>query len=225
MLIVTGLGRCGTSLVMRILKDLDFNLGVNVDWYDEINAGLELGSVHRITSEMYFRFLKKGMEINLDEKSEFNHWKDYTFRYILNNFDRDNRQKDFVDVIKDPRLTWHPDLIKVFWECRKDIKLLICHRDPSKIFSSRIKMGKDFEDPKDERMKDVNVFKIDFCDFLTEVMKLEIQYELIYFPNFLKEPEILYKSLSNLCPNFKIIKDDFFKSFNKIVNLDLHHES
>jgi len=223
-LIITGLGRCGTSFTMRVLQDLDFNLGINVSWFPKLGCGLELGSVHRINSEMYFRYLKKGLEINLDDTSYFRHWTGFTFRHILTKFDKDQRQGDFVDVVKDPRLTWHPDLIKIWWECRKDLKLLICHRDPEMVLRSRIIMGEGFEDPKDERMKDVNIFKQDFSDFLTEVMKLEIPYELIYFPNFIFKSELLYNGFVSLCPHFKEIKEDFYESFNKLIEPSRNHE-
>jgi hypothetical protein len=222
MLIITGLGRCGTSFVTKILQDLDFHLGVNVSWIDDVNAGLELGSIHRINSEMYFRYLKKGLEINLDDPSEFRHWSGLTFRYILTKFDKDKRQGDFIDVIKDPRLTWHPGLIRTWWSVRKDFKLLILHRDPELILKSRLDNER-IPDPKDERMRSVKVFKIDFCDFLTEVLKLEIPYQILYYPNFCYKPETLLSSLNSLCRN-KIPEEDFYDSFERIFDENKIHQ-
>jgi hypothetical protein len=224
MLIITGLGRCGTSLTMKILQDLDFNLGVNVSWIDEVNAGLELGSVHRINQEMYLTYLKNNSEINLDDKSTFNHWEGKTFRYIIQNFDRDTRQGDFVDVIKDPRLTWHPGLIRAWWEVRKDIKLLILHRDPNQIIKSRFRLDSRFYDPKDGRMKDVNMFKIDFSDFLVEVLKLEIPFKLAFYPTFCYSPNILFNALCGLCNNFNSLKEEFYLSWNKIYDETKVHQ-
>jgi len=224
MLIVTGLGRCGTSLTMKVLQDLNFNLGVNVSWVDEINAGLELGSVHMINQEMYLTYTKNGLEIQLDDESTFNHWKGKTFRYIIKNFDRDNRQGDFVDVIKDPRLTWHPDLIKAWWEVRKDIKLLILHRDPNQIIKSRFRLNERYQDPKIGRMENVNMFKIDFSDFLVEVLRLDIPFKLVFYPNFCYSPKILFNALCELCSNFNTLKEDFYNSWNKIFDETKIHQ-
>lgn len=223
MLIITGLGRCGTSLTMKVFEDLGFNLGVNVSWIDEVNAGLELGSVYRINQEMYLTYLKNGLEINLDDQSTFGHWNGFTFRRIMEYFDKDNRQGDFVDVIKDPRFTWHPGLIRAWWSVRKDIKLLIMHRDPQSILNSRIRLSEGFQDPKVGRMEDVNMFKIDFCDFLVEVLKLQIPYELVFFPNFCNQPEILFNAINSLCKSFNILEEDFFESWNKIFDKNKIH--
>lgn len=221
MLFITGLGRCGTSLVMKILKDMDFHIGVNAEWISRVEAGLELGSVHRINSELYYRYIVKGLDVQIDDDALFRHWKGYTYRHILTKFDTDKRQGDIVTVVKDPRLTWHPKLIRTWWEYRKDIKLLILHRDPKYIINSRLRY-ENFEDPKDR--KTIEDYHSDYHNFMMEVIDLKIPFKLIMFPDFCYNKDILFDALCYLCRDFYLLRDDFLISCNNIFDHNKIHQ-
>jgi len=211
MLIISGLGRTGTSLCALLLQEYGYKLGP-VHWYDKVNAGMEWGAAYNLTEYMWDEFLKLDKNVNLDEMAPGKFWKDKTYREAINSIDK-LENFDKIDLIKDPRITWHPKLITLWYEARSDLKLLICHRKPEHILKSR---QKSLRDPKSARMGDVNIYKIDFCDFFTEVLRIGIPYEIIYFPKFLNEFDDLFRKLNNLgyCQDKKKFKD----IFNKIVD-------
>jgi len=223
MVIVTGLGRCGTSLVMKLFEQLGYNLGYNISWIDEINAGLELSPLHRINSEMYFYYILQGKEIDLDASVTFKYWKGKTYREVIQTFDKDPVQGDFIYFIKDPRLTWDKKMIRAWWECRKDLKFLFLHRDIDYIIKSRKSLPSRFEDPKAER-KNPDCYKIDFYESITEILSLNIPYQLIFYPNFCYKPEILFNALENLCNNFKLEKEEIIVCWNEIFDPNKIHQ-
>lgn len=182
MVIITGLGRCGTSVLTKYLGEVGFGLGQNVSWNKDVRAGLELSTAYTINHDFYHRFLKVGKKIDLDVEAWGDYWKGYTYREVIENIDKDERQGK-VDVIKDPRITWHPDIIEAWWRVRKDFKLIICHRSIEQIFNSRNSLPEAFNDPKPRKV--IEEYKIDFADFYTRVMQLGIVHRVLFFPNFL----------------------------------------
>jgi hypothetical protein len=216
MLIISGLGRTGSSLCALLLKEYGYKIGP-VHWTKEMNAGMEWGAAYALTEWMWHKFIKLKKNIDLDSPVPGAWWKPKTYREAINSIDK---MKKFgkIDLIKDPRITWHPKLITSWYEARNDLKLLITHRDPECVLKSRLKLRVGQQDPKPGRMKNVNMFKLDFCDFLTEVLRIGIPYEIVYFPKFLDEPDDLLKKLNNLgyCQGQKKFKD----IFNKIVDKD-----
>lgn len=205
MIIITGLGRCGTSFFISLFKECGFGIGKHLSWNKDVNAGYEFAPAYAISRDMYDDFIKKNREVDLDKKVRCPYWKkEMSLRERILSLDNDTpdyRNEGTIDVIKDPRVTWHPEIIRKWWEVRKDLKLIILHRRPEDIISSREKYGLSgygsnmkFQDPK--RGKDITQFKIDFGEFLTEVLGLEIPYLLLFYPNFMYyEPEMLYSKL------------------------------
>lgn len=52
MIIITGLGRCGTSVLTKYLGELGFGLGKNVSWNHDVRAGMELSTAYTITHDL-----------------------------------------------------------------------------------------------------------------------------------------------------------------------------
>jgi len=181
MVFITGLGRCGTSILTKYLKEVGFCIGFGQEWYDEIRAGYELKPVVDINLWMLSNYCEKGKPINVDDKicDSIGRIYDSTYREIINLlFDSE------VKVIKDPRLTWHPDLAEAWWSVRKDLKFLICHRDIESVMKSRKALPKKHADVKNRSLLE---YKADFADFFTRVLKLKIPYETLFFPDFLRD--------------------------------------
>lgn len=199
MVIITGLGRCGTSVLIRYLKRVGIGVGYNINWHEEANAGFELSTFYSLIHDLYHLFCKEGKPINLDTKCLGHYWDGRTYREALIEVDKDERQGN-VEVVKDPRITWHPDLIEAIYEARQDIKLIICHRKIEDIMASRESLPIRYGDPKPR--KELWEYKADFADFYTRVLKLEIEHIFMYFPDFLK---------------------DYNKAYNKIVHIGLPH--
>lgn len=207
MIIITGLGRCGTSFFIDVFKDCGFGVGRSLKWSPSLNAGLELAPAYAISRDMYTDYLRKDMEIDLDRKVKDQYWgRKISFREKILGLDRHTpteRNEGLVEVIKDPRVTWHPKIIRKWFEVRQDLKLIILHRKPEHIIKSREKYGlsgsgsiEKFKDPK--RSKRLHQFKEDFSDFITEVLRLEIPHLLLFYPNFMfYDPLLLHSKIFN----------------------------
>ena len=215
MVIITGLGRCGTSILTKYLKEVGYDIGKNVNWHDEVRAGYELSTFYILVDDLYHRYCKKGIKINLQDECLGDYWKGYTYDEALNKIDKDERQGK-VDVVKDPRITWHPDIIKAIWQSRKDIRLLICHRDIESIYNSRKSLPEQYDDPKPR--KELNEYKVDFADFYTRVLELGIIHRVLLFPKFLKYFNMTYDTLSEFFPH------DYFlgkEVWDKLIDKEL----
>lgn len=199
MIVVTGLGRCGTSILTRFLNDVGIAIGHTNHWIDEVRAGYELSTFYSIVDWMHHHFCKKGIPIDLDAPYPGPYWKPRTYRQALKDVDKDERQGK-VELVKDPRITYHPDLIEAVYEARPDIRLLICHRDIASVCNSRKSLDPRFADPKPRY--EVVDYQIDFAEFYTRVLKLDIPHEMFFFPNFLKNYDELYDKLSGFDINF-----------------------
>ena len=195
MVIITGLGRCGTSVLAKYLQLVGFGLGYNVNWHTEARAGLELSTAYTLTSDLYTLFLDKGQPVNLEAPALGDYWKGLTYAQAIRKVDKDEKRQGKIDVIKDPRLTWHPDLIKAWWHVRPDFKLIICHRKIEDVYKSRKSLPPRYDDPK---RKELDEYKIDFAEFFTMVLELKIPYQLLYFPRFLFDFVYVHKALSNV---------------------------
>jgi hypothetical protein len=177
MIIITGLGRTGTTALSSFFLNMGYSLG-DVLYWEKVDAGLELREGYRINIEMY-EAIKKGETL-----SQFD--------------DRINALK--VDVFKDPRFTWHPDIIRHWCSVRKDIKLIVTHRRISDIIMSRISADQnvdyDFLDPK--RKNDYEMFQQDFEAFMTEIMHGTTPYCILIYDKFLNDYEGTYKKLRGI---------------------------
>jgi hypothetical protein len=227
MFIITGLGRCGTSILMKYLREVGFGLGKNVSWNEEMRAGLELSTAYSLNQRMWMGFSKNGNPIDLDRVPTGDYWVGKSFRECILSVDNDERQGK-VDVFKDPRFTWHPDLIEAWWEVRKDIKLIICHRDIEQIYKSRKALNNTGQDDPKRAVHPSNPevelprYKIDFADFFTKVLEIGIDYELLFFPKFLEDFESTWKSLNRIG-----LTHDYNNGqevWNKLIDVSLMHD-
>lgn len=193
MVIITGLGRCGTSILIKYLKEVGILIGKQVYWHDEVRAGYELAPFYSLVHDLYHRFCKVDKPIDLDVECLGDYWKGRTYRQAFREFDRDERQGK-IQVVKDPRITWHPDIIQAIYEARgKNFNLIICHRRIEDIMGSRKSLPEQYDDPKPRKY--LIDYQIDFAEFYTRVLELEINYTVMFFPNFLKKFNTMYRKL------------------------------
>lgn len=218
MYIITGLGRCGTSILTRYLKEVGFDTGYNCHWHDEARAGFELSTFYCITDWLYTEFTKKGLPIDLNAKFKGEYWGGLTYKEALNKVDDDEERMGKVEIVKDPRITWHPDLIESIYEARPDSKLIICHREIDDIYYSRnVSLSERYNDPKPR--KKIEEYKIDFADFMTRVLKIKIPYSILFFPDFLKDYDILYNDLNGIGLEYDY--DDGYEIWDNLVDRNL----
>lgn len=218
MILITGLGRCGTSILTKYLKEVGFGIGVNVNWHENVRAGYELTTFYTLTHDLYQRFCKVGDEIDLDIECWGSYWEGYTYREALNHFDKDRDRQGKVDVVKDPRVTWHPDIIEAIHDARNgDIRLIICHRKIENIYRSRKSLPENYDDPKPRKVLDE--YKIDFADFYSRVLELNIEHINVYFPNFLLDFNKTYRQLNDIGLPHSF--EEGYKIWGNIIDKDL----
>ena len=217
MILITGLGRCGTSILIKYLKEVGVGIGVNVNWHENVRAGYELTTFYTLTHDLYHRFCKEGKPIDLDVECWGTYWEGKTYRQALQEVDKDERQGD-VQVVKDPRVTWHPDIIESIHEARDgDLRLIICHRKIENVYRSRKSLPENYDDPKPRKVLDE--YKIDFADFYTRVLELNIEHVNVFFPNFLLDFNKTYWQLTNIGLPHNFAKG--YEIWGNIIDKDL----
>ncbi len=200
MLVITGLGRCGTSFLAKVLIAMNYKTGKNINWHESVNAGLELSTVHTLNHDMYFEQIRKDGRVALNRICLGDYWGkggyEYTYQQAIQNFDKDPKQGP-VNFIKDPRFMWHPEIIKAWWRTRKDLRFMILHRDFEDIRQSRARLPEQYDDPK-RGSKSVTPYKEDFADCVTAMTDMRIPYKIQMFPKYLYDAKPLFRDLKAL---------------------------
>lgn len=169
MVIITGIGRCGTSFLARWCKESGIDPGGK--WTDIVNAGMEDTATVRI-NEIILGDAQHD-EIEIDK-----------YRKAISEIKR--------EIVKDPQFTVGADVLNVWYKIRKDIKLIVLHRNPEFVLKSRLRYDAWFVDRW--RGKNINLYKQQFADFITTILRFNIPYKLFYFPTFLKEFDLIYEA-------------------------------
>lgn len=230
MLIITGLGRCGSSVMTKMVQSLGYGVGNMLSYDNSLRAGMELAPAYAINRDLYDDFISRGREINLDEKIDTPYWGKISYRDRILRIDKDDvpdRPQGLVEVIKDPRFTWHPEIIKSWWNVRKDICVLYLMRDPDEVIASRkfVMDGNNgwdnFYDPKREERLDE--FVEDEEEFLNALFGIGIRYELLEYPLFLKDLFLSYWALNDLGYSNSLSFKECISKWEEIIDLSLVH--
>ena len=107
MLVITGSGRCGTSVLARFCHNMGYATGGS--WNHEVNAGMEDS-----------KFVETNEAIHRGEISE--NVKTYTDRFSKL-------------VVKDPRFM-RASVVKYWAKRRPDLRLIVCVRDMESVIAS-----------------------------------------------------------------------------------------
>lgn len=104
MVIITGTGRCGTSLLAKFCREMGFDPSPGGAWYHSVNAGLEHSEVVRINTSIG------------------SHASDSITERI---------QLIELPVVKDPRFVSNrnPELLRTWSEARDDLRFVLMERD------------------------------------------------------------------------------------------------
>ncbi len=169
MLVITGLGRCGTSFLAYFMQKMGYYQG-KVRMQELERAGMENSLVWQLNKDI------RG-------EKKIGTWK--------------SRIREITfPVIKDVRFTWGSIILRTWWEVRQDMKLMILTRHIKDIIQSRKYAKPNWDDER--RGDNIEFFRSDFREFMYAVGELGIPYETLRFPNFLCNYETVYCALRNL---------------------------
>jgi len=149
MIIITGIGRSGTSALAQYAKACGKDIG-ETTWNEEADAGLEDHETLVINN-----LIRKG--------------RDYGNRI----------QEVKADVVKDPQFVSDPKIIKAWWDARKDLTVLYCHRNYYDIASSQKRKG-DMYGPAYRCFPDLMEKKED--DFISTCYEIGIDLHVLSYP-------------------------------------------
>ena len=175
MLIITGLGKTGTSMIARFCYLIGYDLGTT-SW-DNREMSL-CGMEHPVSMDINNSIMGK-ITKQTDKEIEIK------IKSIKN------------QVIKDPRFTRRRGkIVKTWHKIRKDFKFIILNRDYSAMADRSIYTQ---SIPNPEKIFDKNKLieqnKKRFDTFLNVINKLKIPYKIIIFPDFLDQYNLIYEYL------------------------------
>ncbi len=213
MLVITGPGRCGTSLLARFCQELGCDTGG--EWNQEVDAGLEHEQVVRINDILlgviqgYYkpdnRMVSLAESVRMLFQSDFLIQKSERKREKIHqkvNSLLQNHSRDMAgisnQVIKDPRFTHHPEIIRAWHSVRGDLKVLLTYRSPEQILES----SKRLSVVRPNHLHQSDVFRQDFANCIEAMLDLDIDFRILLFPYFLKQYDNVYQAFSELGLHF-----------------------
>jgi hypothetical protein len=175
MLIITGPGRSGTSVLALFCKRMGYDPGG--EWCDLVDAGLENGRIVKINDALLRELRQHG-----------------TTQQAMQTF-AEEMKAIRVDVVKDPRFTYHPEVLRAWRSVRDDLRVLVTYRTPEHCVASRRRKANFL---MDRRSKSPDAIRCQLADSIETLLTLEIPYQLLLFPRFLGQFEQVYLSLREL---------------------------
>src|SRR5579871_5582171 len=175
MLIITGPGRSGTSVLALFCQRLGYHPGGQ--WYDCVSAGLEDERVVLINDAL---------------EAEIRHTGQTT--HTLARYASQMRQLEQA-VIKDPRFTYHPQILRAWHSVRADLKVVLTYRHPEHSLASRRRQARLLLHP---HKRHANILRQDLADCLETLLELEIPFQMLLFPQFLDRYEAVERAFSEL---------------------------
>jgi len=175
MLVITGPGRSGTSMLAQFCCMMGSNTGG--EWCEEIDAGLEHPVVARINDAMYREARITG-----------------TVAKSLAEY-RDAIAALDLKVVKDPRFTYHPAILRAWRSVRPDLTVLLTYRNPEMSIASRNRHKKFLFVKRKSRPE---ALKCDLADTVETLLDCGVPHEILLFPNLLKQYDVVYNAFHKL---------------------------
>lgn len=161
MLAITGPGRSGTSVLALYCARMGYHPGG--DWHEAVDAGMEHERVVKINDD----FLSELKSSGSTERTLAAHGAEM-------------RALDLA-VVKDPRFTFHPAILRAWHVMRPDLKILLTYRKPEHAVASRQRNARMLH--SDRAAPDR--IRREFADIIETLMALDLPFELLLFPHFL----------------------------------------
>ena len=163
MLIITSVGRCGSSVLTSYFKALGLDIG-RVRWIKHLDAGMECQRTVNINNILLRDGLNKSVITKIKELPN--------------------------DICKDPQFLISPELIRAWLTCRNDIEILFLRRDPKKIVES-LKRHPMMNSPVYRNHTDLIIQHEQA--FLDTIKDLKLPISQMWFPEFIDQFEDIYQ--------------------------------
>lgn len=194
MLVITGSGRAGTSMIALWLKKLE-RLPYDSEFIPQFSAGYEPVDVSRLNSAIWLGNDPPFQSIPAQEQA-------------IKGFN--------YSIIKDSKF-FYGNVLNTWLSVRKDLKFLICLRKFSEVYKSRLNIRQLNQARKpDELEKDLG-------KFISQLVFNNIPFEFVYFPAFLDNYEEVYNKLHKLEPSLNIHYKNGEKIWNECVDKNIIH--
>jgi len=207
---ITGPGRSGTSFLADLYRNLGFDPGGG--WDKKINAGREHPEVVQINDELYKELdIPLGPPVTNLGAQRWDLVGELADRYG----DRLRAIAGKLAVAKDPRFSW---TLRVWLEAKAPIEhvVLTFRRTDDVQASARLSgMGVKETAPIEYRNQARSVLIYRIGSAITAVADYPVASSLLWFPDYLEEPERLYDQLAFPTP---VDREKFLKVFRKTVN-------
>lgn len=194
MIIVTGTGRSGTSLVVQLLSQL-YNIDLKSSFNDKMDAGLEHPSIVRFNDL----------------------WSEGKVEEAVGWFISSIPFYKSIKLFKDPRFFYNHNLHYIKKHFPK-LKVIWMYRDPSQVISSGKKLitngqseGQFWVDQNKENLELQN----NYFKFYLE--KNQIPYIKLKYPDLLTNKDFVYSSLTDFTPEFD--SDKFNLVWDNLVKI------
>ena len=192
MLVITGSGRSGTTIIAQWLEELNL-LPYDGEYIEQFYSGLEPRDVKRVNSAIWI-----GNDAPMQSFP--------AQQAAIIGFD--------YSIIKDS-MFFHGNVLDTWVSVRTDLKFLICIRKFSQIEKSRRRVN------QMNKVRTPKELEGDFGKFLSGVIFNKIPFEIISFPDFVDSYEEVYNKVKALEPNLKINKRKGEIAWDKVVNKSL----
>lgn len=171
MLIVTGTGRSGTSVIATWLKELGLMDNLT-DWVQQNNSGYDTRDVARVNSAIVLGNDPAMQSIPAQSEA-------------IRGFQH--------EIVKDP-LFFYGNALNTWLDVRRDFKVLICLRKFQHVHKSRLRVQ------QHNLAFDPDKLRMELGKFMSELLFNEIPYEVITFPSFLDSYDEVYGKIKALYP-------------------------
>lgn len=198
MIIITGVGRTGTSILTRFCKEIGLDVGSDI-WLDKFDAGLENNKTVRINNIFRRKLLTN---ISARDFGAYQEIEDLS-----------------LDVVKDPQFLVHSELIKHWFYVRKDISIIFLYRKPEDVVKS-LKRVPEMNSPVFR--SHIELIQQKEEEFLLVINGKKIKHSKFEFPMFLEQFDAVYDIIYEFCNQKQKRKIEDREQanviWNKIVN-------
>lgn len=194
MLIITGTGRCGTSVLAEFCRRCGYETGGS--WSERRNAGREHLTVVSVNERLH-SMLCKEEAVDLENCAA-------AVRSIK------------AAVIKDPRFLWHPQIIWYWRKWRPNLRVLLLCRHFEDVVSS----GVQYLDPHYSRSADDH--RNHFAEFVLMLVEHAIPFQCLAFPAFLRQFDRVYTALTGF-GQLRIDRNEGRALWDDVIDLNKVH--